>query len=595
MMQDIYNKKQRIRDFFADSRKGFLLIWNSEKKLTIINFSLFILQAVLPLLSLIVLKNFIDEVIKSPHDLQHSGWSLLLFAGLQLAGVLISQFSDYYLAIQQQLISDHIAEQVLDKAIELDLQYYENPAFYDELHMAQQQSLNKPAQLITAYQGILQNLISVILFSGFMLVAHWSILVLIIILGIPLAISKILHGYRQFRLEKECMPAQRKAADFFRYLTTDTYAKEVRIFSYGKNFISQFLDLRAHIFEKKKQLNYRFLKQSMLIQFFEILVITAIYCIIIISAISGAITVGGLVIYFQVFQRLQTAITGLFQSGINLFQNQLYLREILKYLSAPSIAKNDAHSANVPALSTGISVKGLSFTYPQTQRLVLRNIDMNFKPGQITAIVGENGSGKSTIIKLLCGLYEADKQTIFIEGADINELSQEELRKNIACVFQDFGKYYLTIEDNIAIGNNKKEMVRMELATDKAGLGDKIHSFAGGYKTHLGRTFKNGEQLSGGQWQKVALARGFYKDSNILILDEPTSSLDPIAEHTVFQNLKNEIGNKIIVLITHRLYNLKLADHIYVMENGLVAEHGGFSELLAASGAFANMYEKQGI
>jgi ATP-binding cassette subfamily B protein len=595
MLRDILNNKQKLRDFFADSAKGFLLIWNSGKKLTVVNFSLFVLEAIIPLLSLLTLKKLIDQVLKTGISWEHSGFILLWFAGLQLLNVVISQYSDYKLAQQQQLISDNIAIQVLNKAIELDLQYYENPAFYDELHMAQQQSVSKPAQLITACQGIVQNFITIVLFSGFMFIAHWSILLLIIALSVPLAISKLLHGYRQFQLDKNCMPAQRKAADLFRYLTTDAYAKEVRIFNFGANFISQFLHFRKYIYSKKKELNYKFLKQDIWIQFFEIAIVTAIYCIIIGSAIKGTITVGGLVIYFQVFQRLQGAIASLFQSGINLFQNQLYLREILKYLSAPSLVKNKGHFLAVPALSEGITVRQLNFVYPQTQRAVLKDINMKFAPGKITAIVGENGSGKTTLIKLLCRLYEVAQNTILMDGTDITEISPEELRKEITVLFQDFGKYYLTIEDNIALGNSKKDKNMLHMAADKAGLADKISSFPGGFKTHLGRTFKNGEQLSGGQWQKIALARGFYKNSKVLILDEPTSSMDPVAEHDFFLNLKNEIENKIVILITHRLYNLKMADYVYVLQEGSVAEHGPFNELLAAKSVFANMYDKQTI
>lgn len=595
MFRDIINKKERFRDFFADSAKGFLLIWNSGKRLTIINLCLFVLQAIVPLLSLLVLKNLIDHTRKSGFSWQHTGADIILFGCLQLVSGIVSQYSAYKLAEQQQLISDDLAARVLNKAIDLDLEYYENPGFYDELHMAQQQSLGRPAQLIAACQGVIQNLVAIVLFSLTLFLAHWTVLILIIVLSIPLAISKLLHGYQQYQLDKDSMPAQRKAGGIYQYLTTDTFAKEVRLFNYGTAFIEQFLHLRKFIFAKKKQLHYRFLKQNIFIQFFEIIITTIIYCIIIGGAVSGAITIGGLVIYFQVFQRLQAAITGLFQSGISLFQNQLYLRQILKYLASPVLVKNRDNGQVFPVLAEGITVRNLDFTYPQTKTRVLSDINMVFMPGTITAIAGENGSGKSTLIKLLCRLYEAGPDTIFYGDTCITEIGINELRKNITAMFQDFGKYYLTIEENIVPGTTKRDYPHMDAAVIKAGLYDKIQSFPLGYKTPLGRTFKNGEQLSGGQWQKIALARMFYKDSNILILDEPTSSMDPVAEHTVFQNLKKDIGSKIIILITHRLYNLKLADEIYVMENGTVAEHGTFDELLAAKGAFANIYDKQKI
>ncbi len=595
MLSEILNKKQKLRDFFADSAKGFLLIWTSGKKLTIINFALFILSAIFPLISLLVLKHLIDQTKASGITWEHTGTSLLLFAGLQLVSGIITQFSSYKTAEQQQIISDRVVSQVLNKAIDLELEYFENPAFYDELNMAHQQSLSRPAMLISAFQGIIQNIIMIILLSGFMILAHWSVLVLIVILSVPLAISKLMHGMKQYQLDRESVATQRKANGIYHYLTTDTYAKEVRIFNFGRDFISKYLDFRKTIFTRKQSLQLKFLRHNILIQFFEIIITTIIYCIIISGAVSGAITIGGLVIYFQVFQRLQSSITSLFQSGINLFQNQLYLRQILDYLNSPTLIKDAKQSVPMPGLKEGIMVKNLCFTYPETAREVLKDINMVFKPGQITAIVGENGSGKSTLIKLLCRLYETKSGSILMDDQDITGISIEDLRKNITAMFQDFGKYDLTIGENIALGIHKKDKDKLVAAIEKSGLKEKIATFPKGMGTQLGRTYKNGEQLSGGQWQKIALARMFYKDSRILILDEPTSSIDPVAEHTIFENLNNEIGNKIVILVTHRLYNLKLAGHIYVMADGRIAEQGSFDELINAGGSFANIYNKQRI
>ena len=592
MLRQIINKKERFRDFFAVSARGLQLVWSTGRRLTLINFCLFVLQSIVPLLSLLVLKKVIDGM-KSGINWQEASLQLSLFALLQLLGGVFSQFSAYKLAEQQQKISDDIAAMVLTKAVTLDIEYYENPSFYDELHMAQQQSLARPALLMSAYQGIIQNLISIALLSGFMLLAHWSIMLLIVGLSVPLAISKLLHGYQQYLLDRDTLPAQRKANGIFQYLTTDAYAKEVRIFDFGKAFISQFIQLRQHIFGRKKKLHYKFLKQNLFTQLFEVVLTTVIYAVLISSAITGAITLGGLIIYFQVFQRLQAAISGLFQSGINLFQNQLYLRQILEYLSAPvgDTAQHGKHLAKTGA----IKVSGLDFTYPLTERKVLRGINMEFKPGTITAIVGENGSGKSTLIKLLCKLYEAERGSIFLGDVPITAVSRAELWERVSVLFQDFGRYYMTVEENIAPGATETDKPRLAGAIKNAELQSKIASLPHDYRTMLGRTFVQGEQLSGGQWQKIALARMFYKEADIVILDEPTSSMDPVAEHAVFQNLRQALGSKIVILVTHRLYNLKMADNIYIMENGGVVEQGGFEQLLAANGPFARIYENQKI
>ena len=596
MSETILNPTRRVKEFFASSIRGFALVWGSARRLTLINLLLFVLLAIIPLLSFMVLKELIDRVIKEGAiSWDWSGIYLVQFGLLQLANIVITQFSSYYMLLQQQVISDDIAVQVLNKAVQLDLEYYENPGFYDDLHMAQQQSLHRPAQLISTAQTIIQNIITIILFAGFLFLVHWAVPVLLVALSIPLAVSKVLHGYQQFLLEKNTVPVQRKAGSLFSYLTTDTHAKEVRVFNFGKEFINQFIHLRQFIFAKKKQLHYKFLKQSIFIQFFEVAFTILIYCILIMSAVAGTITIGGLVIYFQVFQRLQASINNLFQAGINLFQNHLYLKQILDYLDAATIVKDSNEARPMPALSQSIRVKNLSFTYPQTDKQILHDVSMELKPGTITAIVGENGSGKSTLIKLLCRLYDVPRGAISIDGTDLLDIAQDDWRANITAIFQDFGKYYLTVEDNIALGENRRDEAAMDAAASRSGIYSFIQKLPAKYKTMLGRTFKNGVQLSGGQWQKMALARGFYKNSRIIILDEPTSAMDPIAEYGVFQTLKEELNDKIVVLITHRLYNLKLADNIYVFDDGRVVEQGRFDQLLERKAVFSTIYEKQAI
>jgi ATP-binding cassette, subfamily B, bacterial len=594
MITIISNNKERIKDFFADSRKGFVMVWKASRGIALMNVLLFVLQSILPLLSLYVLKNLIDIVIANGTiTWQTCGGELLKFAGLQLGTVIVTQVTSYYQMVQQQLIADEIAAKVLQKAVELDIQYYENPGFYDELHMAQQQSLYRPTQLVSSIQGILQSIITVVILSGFLMLVHWSVIILIVLLGIPMAVSKLLNSYRQYIQDKQYIPLQRKAFDYFHYLTTDVYAKEVRVFDFGKRFIQKFIEIRTTINNGKIKLHKKFLKQGILIQVFEIAITIAIYALIIGGAVTGLITIGGLVIYFQVFQRLQSAITGLYQAGISLFQNQLYLQQILKYLDTPAVIEDASNPEPFPSLQSGIIVKDVDFTYPGVQGNVLSGINMILPVGKVTAIVGENGSGKSTLIKLLCRLYNIDEGHILFDGIPIANISKTELKRNVSVVFQDYGRYYFSLADNIVLDSDDHNADKLEHAIDQAGLAGKTRNLPKGYNTVLGRTYKNGIQLSGGEWQKVAVARGLYKDYKLLILDEPTSAMDPNAEHAIFHDLKKDIEGKIVVLITHRLYNLKLADNIYLMKDGKVMEHGTFDEMYAANGLFTEMYNKQ--
>ncbi len=575
--------------------KGFGLMWHSAKKLTLINLFLYILLSVLPLLSLVVLKYFIDDLVKfHSFTWEQSGPLVLYFFLLQAGTIVTTELSAYFLDLQQQVISNDMSGMVLQKAIELDLQYFEDPAFQDELYMVQQQSLYRPAQLITAFQGFVQSLITIILFSGFLISVHWSIPLLLLVLSIPLAITRLMQGYQQYLLAKNCSTLERRSYDLFDYLTNYEYAKEVRIFNYGTYFIDNFTSLKKAVYKKGKRLQQQFLKYSLIIQFFEIGVTLVIYGIIIQKTVITAISIGGLVVYLTSFQRLQGAINSFYQGCINLFQQQLYLQQVLNYLAIPVNNSTKKHLVTMPGSGQGISVHDLSFCYPGTAQSVLKNISMQFDAGKITAIVGENGSGKSTLVKLLCRLYEVKDNSIFLGDTDVNTISQEEYKKNVTTLFQDFGKYYLSIKENIRLNYNKDGNVGLEEATKKSGFNAYISSFAFGYDTQLGRSFKNGKQLSGGQWQKLALSRAFYKKGAVLILDEPTSSLDPVSEYEVLNNLKKELDDeKIIILISHRLYNLKMADRIYVLSNGSVTESGTFDELMKNQGKFYNTYKTQ--
>jgi ATP-binding cassette subfamily B protein len=334
----------------------------------------------------------------------------------------------------------------------------------------------------------------------------------------------------------------------------------------------------------------------MLISFFEVLFVTIFYIILINRSISGFISVGGLIIYFQAFQKLQTAVNALFNSGITLFQNQLYLQEIMHYLSLPN-DRNAEKSVDLPenAVIQKIQISNLNFGYPEKDTIVLSNINMHFLKGQFVAIVGENGSGKSTLLKLLCGLYKAKDGSLTFNGKNANDLPSSFFSNHISVVFQDYGKYYLSVEDNIAIGQEKPDRNKISLALEMATGGNLPSSLHSGIDTNLGRSQKLGEELSGGEWQKIAIARALYKECDILILDEPTSSIDPIAEVDFFQELRKANTENIVILITHRLYNLKMADNIYVLESGRIVESGTFSELIELKGFFSKYYNAQKI
>jgi ATP-binding cassette subfamily B protein len=376
-------------------------------------------------------------------------------------------------------------------------------------------------------------------------------------------------------------------------LTGVSYAKEVRVFGFADSFIRKFNSIRAYIHEEKKQLNVRLMRYSLMAEAMEIIVMAFIFGLLAKYALEKTITVGFFVIYIQGFQRLQSTSKNFLQALVQLFQQRLFLKDLFAFFDIP-VKGSTAGSKAFPDVTKGLSVENLSFAYPQTDRMVLENVSFNCKAGNIIAIVGENGSGKSTLVKLLARIYDQQTGAIKIDNENIADISMDDFRKNSIFLFQDFEKYFFTIEENIALGDEAlKEPQAIEQAATLSGAHSFITKLSLGYKTRMGRIFRGSEQLSGGQWQKLSLSRIFYKKAKLVVLDEPTSALDPTAELALFKNVKEQMKDNMVILISHRLYNLKIADHVYVMQEGRIAEEGSFEELISRNGAFKKMYDAQ--
>jgi ATP-binding cassette, subfamily B, bacterial len=588
--------KNKVLSFTKSFRFIINLTYEVDKKIFFLNSLFFILTAFLPLLSLWMLKQLVDKIVLLKSIFDDSVYGLvILFILIQLLQAFLQQLSSYFLQKQQYLISEHISLRVLNKAAEIDFAFYEDPSFYDSLHLTQNKSSYLPSQIISTFQTLIQQTFLFISLAFFLFSIHWAIPLILLFLSFPMALSKLLFGRKQFVLERSIVPMLRKGQDLFIYITTNVYAKELRLYSFGRHFTNLFMSIQESIFQKRNKLQYIFMKKSLFVTFFEVLCITSFYLLLIQRSLTGAITIGGLIVYFQAFQRLQISISGIFNSVVSLYQHQLYLQELIKYFSLPARIFTDGTLSGKDLQPELIEIRNLSFIYPGTQKEILKNINMSFSKGKFIAIVGENGSGKSTLLKLLCGLYKINDGEILFSGKRANQLSPTYFSDNISVVFQDFCKYYMTVEDNVAIGGVTKDPVKIDEALISATGGMLIQSLHAGIETTLGRTHKLGEELSGGQWQKIAIARALYKDCPVLILDEPTSAIDPLAELEFFRNLREKMKDKLIILITHRLYNLKMADFIYVMEEARIQESGTFNDLIIKNGYFSKYYNAQKI
>lgn len=573
------------------------LVWTSSKKWTIMLIISQLFQAILPLVLLYLSKLIIDSIseLKETGDFNTIGVYILIFGAIQLLIAIINNYQQLITETQQQLVSDYMSTIIIDKATEIDISYYENAEFIDTFHQAQRQALFRPIQILRNLTDFIQSTFLLISLTSLLIILHWSIAVILVCFAMPVAWVKWHYSKKLFNWEKNRIELERESAYLNNVLTTDEYAKEVRIFNLGKILLARFKSLRNRLFDEKYRINSQRAKAGVIAKSSEIIAMTICYGFIAWRAFLGSITIGDLVMFFQAFRRGQSALQKMLNSIVGLYNNRLFITHVFDLLNVKSILAHSQSPKPLEQLSEVVEIKHLYFNYPNIDIPVLKNINLQFKKGQVIAFVGENGSGKTTLIKLLCRLYDPVKGNIYWDNTNIKDVTLSELRKRISVIYQDFSKYQFTVGENIQISEFEKNISQEKTieAARLTGSSKFIEDFPKQYDQRLGRQFRHGHEISGGQWQKIALSRAFYKDAELIILDEPSSSIDPIAEAEIFDRFRAMSTDKILVLITHRLYNLKIADQIVVLHEGEVIEIGTHKELINKNGQYSKMFEKQ--
>ncbi len=586
-------KGLNLGNFRKDLFRASSLIWYAQRSMATGNFILQLLQAVLPVASLYLIKLLVEALSGKPGtEFGAIVYIIIAICAVQLFTAVASQLSTHLSTLQQQKINDHVAALVLQKATNVEYTYYENPEYHDSLHMAQMQSQFRIPQLVAHMNSLLQNGFSLIFLAGFLFSVQWWYALLFVSLSVPLAGIRWYFGHELYRKEKSYITLEREAGYYHHMLTAVSYAKEVRAFGFAAEFIDKFRQIRELVYHGKKTIHNRLTFYSILIQLAEIVVMIYIFTMLAKDTWSGMLTLGSFVIYLQGFQRLQAGSRNFLQSLVQVFQQRLFLSDLFTFLDIEH--PSDTSGAKFPDINSGLYVKNVSFTYPGTTRAVLKNVSIECPAGKIVAIVGENGSGKSTLVKLIANMYTLQSGQILIGNVPLRDISHSSFRSGSYFLFQDFEKYYLSISENITLADSKNnDKNRVIQAAALAEAEEFISQLSNGYDTRLGRAFENSEQLSGGQWQKLGIARMFYKNAPLVVLDEPTGSIDAIAEHKIFRNLNAFAAGKIVILISHTLYNLKEADHIYVMKDGAIEEEGDFDTLISRNGTFRKMFDNQ--
>jgi ATP-binding cassette, subfamily B, bacterial len=583
-------------------KRALLLVWQSAPGWTLASALLVVLQGTLPLASLYLMKLIVDTLtagINSTNkDVAFGKILFLIFlaSGIAFLTILSRSLSSIVSEAQAALVSDHILDLLHAKSIKADLEYYENPRYYDTLHRAQNDAPFRPARIVNGLVQIGQNSLSLVAVFGLIASFSWTVAIALTLTAIPTALVRLTYSDRLYHWQRACTAKERKSWYFHWLLTGDSHAKEIRLFELGPLFLKRYSSLRKELREERLSITAKRSIADVLAQTIAIIATFGSLVFIALNAYQGNITLGDLVMYFAALQQGQSFLTSLLSGLGGFYEDNLFLTTLYEFLDLKPNVKEPSHPVPVPkAMKEGISFEHVGFSYPGQDIKVLADINLHINPGQIIALVGENGSGKTTLIKLLCRLYDPTDGNILLDGADLRSFSTSDLRKQFSVIFQDYTHYNLTARENIWLGSvdTSHDVENISQAAERSGADRVINNLENGYETILGKWFEDGTELSIGEWQKIALARAFFRESQLLVMDEPTSSLDPKAEEEVFRKFRQLAAGRTAIIISHRLSTVRMADCIFFLKDGRIFESGNHGELMALNGEYAHLFRIQ--
>ena len=601
--QEPVNPIRKFLSAFQYSGVAIRIVWNTSASLTLAMAVTTLVSGILPAAIASVGGMFVDAVSAA---FQGNGAAaeearsdvlrfVLIEAGLVVLMTGAQKINGICQSILRVLLGNEINVMILEKALTLELAHFEDAEYYDKLVRARREASSRPLSLVVKTFDLMRDTIALITIGVFLFQFSPYAVLLLGLAGIPAFLVEAKFSGEVFRIQRRRSAERRMQIYLEMVLTREDGVKEVKLLKLGKLFLDRYVDIFRKIYKEDRNLVIR---RGVWGYVLGLLASAAFYFAYGwggFAAIAGLISIGQMTMYIAQFRLGQSAVTNSLTSINGMYEDNLYLSNLTEYLDHQVPEQNGEGTAG-PDLEDGIRIENVSFSYPGSDVPALKNVSMHIKPGESLAIVGENGSGKTTLIKLLTRLYTPTEGNIYLEGLELGDWDIEILRQKIGVIFQDFARYQLIVGENIGIGDvdNIEERDQVVDAAKKGMADVFVKDLPFGYDTQLGTWFKDGKELSGGQWQKIALSRAFMRNqADVLILDEPTAAIDAKAEAEIFAHFKDITANKISIIISHRFSTVRMADHIIVLEKSEIMEEGSHEELLKADGQYATLFNLQ--
>lgn len=587
----------------GNTPKSLRLVWDCSPHSAVGMGLVTLLLSFLPAGQAWVAKLIVDSVVLSINSgqpamggLMHTAPFLAAEFALIFIGAVLTQLRSLAEHLLHSQLTNYVSTMIIRQALSLDLSFFEDPTFYDKLQNARREADRRALGIITDGFSLIQNFLT--LLSLGVLLLRFSPWLALILFGaaIPAFIAQSRYSRLTFRIITWRAPEYRQLSYLEWLLTNQETAKEVKLFDLGERLLERYHGLFWKAYFEDRVIAIRRTIASLGWGLLSTLSYYASYAWIIWRAVGGAITLGDMTMYLSVFRQAQTTFRSMFDGLSRFYENNLFLDNLFTYMALKPLMASTGQGLLAPSpIRTGIEFRNVSFRYPGSEAWVLRDVSFHIAPHEKIALVGLNGAGKTTLVKLLTRLYDPTEGQVLLDGVDLRAYDLRSLQQRIGVIFQDFVQYQLTARENVGFGQVDAlgDDQRIRTATHKGGAETIIGGLPEGFDTRLGRQWDKGYELSGGQWQRIALSRAFMRDAEVLVLDEPTASLDAEAEYEIFRRFGELTEGKIAVLISHRFSTVRMADRIVVLESGRITELGSHAQLLALGGAYARLFNLQ--